>query len=68
MEFIYFHFDSSQSVNHATSQLDFASPFSTIITLCNTKFVYCIFFIDLDEFFAADFENAVIFSLSSVLF
>ena len=38
------------------------------ITLCNTKFVYCIFFIDLDVFFAADFENAIIFSLSSVLF
>ena len=39
-----------------------------MITLCNTKFVYCIFFIDLDVFFAADFENAIIFSLSSVLF
>ena len=39
-----------------------------LIILCNTKFVYCVFFIDLDVFFAADFENAIIFSLSSVLF
>ena len=38
-----------------------------LITLCNTKFVYFDFLAVLDVLFAADFENAIIFFLASVV-